>query len=242
MRYDAVFFDSGGTLFGFGAEEPGADPSPDPTHAEVTAGEAARATQALRWLGHDVDPEPVAALVAELRTAARSAGPAWTEEDLVEGLMRRLDLPTTREQVVWATGVVSGPRYASWLFPGVAENLQRLADAGLGMGLIANTGVPGWVMDRNFRGVDLLRFFPVRVYSGDEGVEKPDPEIFHLAAARAGVEGQRLAYMGDLVDKDVAGANAAGWASILFRSRSRTSDGRADHEIDAWAELPELLL
>jgi FMN phosphatase YigB (HAD superfamily) len=238
MKYDGAFFDSGGTLFGFTDGDGGGDPS----HGEVAAGAAERTTQALRWLGYEVEAAAVAEQLPALSRGWREVGPAWTEETMIEELFRRLQLAPRRDHVVWVTGVCSGPRFESWLFPGVAQTLERLQEAGLYIGLIANTGVPGWVMDRNFRGVGLLPFFHVRVYSGDEGVEKPDPEIFRRAAARAGLEGKRLIYMGDHVDKDVAGAEAAGWASVLFRSSESGSDGRADYEIDTWAELPGLLL
>ena len=168
-------------------------------------------------------------------------GPAYTEEDLVSALFERLQLEPRRDEVIYVTGVFSGPRFRSWLFPEVANTLQKLADTGIFIGLIANTSVPGWVMDRHFHGVDLLRFLSVRIYSGDEGVEKPDPAIFRLAEERSGLVGKRLIYMGDRVDKDMAGAEAAGWSSILFRSVTDSSEGRADYEIDSWIELPSLL-
>jgi FMN phosphatase YigB (HAD superfamily) len=97
-------------------------------------------------------------------------------------------------------------------------------------------------MDRNFRGVELLQYFAHRVYSGDEGVEKPDPQIFRIAEERSQMGGRRLIYMGDRVDKDIAGAQGAGWDSILFRSVLSTSDGQATFEIDHWSELTGLLL
>ena len=107
------------------------------------------------------------------------------------------------------TGVVSGPRFQSWLFPGAAETMQCLTRAGLHVGIIANTHVPSWAMDHNFRGVELPQYFADRVYSGDEGVEKPDPQIFRIAEGRAQMGGSRLVYIGDRVDKDIAGAQGA---------------------------------
>lgn len=236
MKYDGIFFDSGGTIFSFAAAR-----GDDPTSRDVAAQAPARAAAALRWLGHEVEDDAVAQHLRDLKTAPQTRRPDHTQEKLVEALFTRLELAPRADEIVYVTGVYSGPRYRSWLFPEVAEVLQRLRETGLFIGLIANTDVPGWVMDRNFRGVGLLPFFPLRVYSGDEGVQKPDPRIFALAATRAGLDGKRLVYMGDRVDKDIAGARAAGWDSILFRSSEQSSQGLADYEIDAWNQLEAVL-
>ena len=237
MAYDGIFFDSGGTIYGFDGSGSG-----DESHTEVWANMPQRAHAALGWLGISTTPEVIGDHLEQLHAEGRKSAPGYTEETLVHSLFERLGAPPRRDHVVYVTGVVSGPRFRSWLFPGVAETLQTLTQAGIYIGIIANTHVPGWVMDRNFRGVELLSFFGERVYSGDEGIEKPDPRIFELAAARSQMSGKRLIYMGDRVDKDVTGAQAAGWDSILFRSALSSSDGQATFEIDHWSELPELLL
>ena len=234
--YDGIFFDSGGTIFNSGPT----GSSRDPDMAQVAAEAPARLAAALTWLGHSVPTEAVSQQLDAAR-ARQPVGGAYTEEDRVRAVFQGLGLPLRDDEVVYATGVYSGPRYRSWMFPGVAEAMARLAGAGLPMGLIANTAVPGWIMDRNFRGIGILHHLPVRVYSGDEGVEKPDTEIFRRAEQRAGLGGRRLVYMGDLVANDVVGATGVGWTTILFRSGASTSDGAADFEIDAWAELPALL-
>ncbi len=236
MKYDGIFFDSGNTIYGFGHEG-----TEDPTSAEVSAGGPLRAATALRWLGHDVDDAQVAEYLSDAKSLYREVGASFTEQVQVMRLFERLGLEARQDEVVYVTGVFSGPRYSSWLYPGIAETMQLLTDQGFPMGLIANTSVPGWVMDRNFRGVGLLPFLSVRLYSGDEGVEKPNPEIFRRAEQYSGLSGKRLIYMGDKVDADMAGAENAGWDSILFRSVADTSDGRATFEIDAWSELPSIL-
>lgn len=233
--FDGIFFDSGGTIFSPGAIVANGDPD----MAQVASQAPARLAAALTWLGHAVaEAEVSQQLEAE---KARPKPAAYTEENRVRAVFEGLGLSARDDEVVYATGVYSGPRYASWVYPGVAAVMARLDKAGLAMGLIANTHVPGWVMDRHFRGIGLLHLLPVRVYSGDEGLAKPDPRIFRLARERAGLQGKRLAYMGDRVDKDVIGASSAGWASVLFRSAQTTSDGAADCEIDRWEDLPASL-
>ncbi|MBT4096744.1 MAG: HAD family hydrolase [Gemmatimonadetes bacterium] len=236
MKYDGIFFDSGGTIYGFSGEA-----SEDPSHSQVAARMAERAYAALSWLGIATTEQIVADHITELNQLARTSPPGYTEETLVRSVFERLGEEPRNDHIVYVTGVVSGPRFRSWLFPGVAETLSALSTAGIYMGIIANTHVPGWVMDRNFRGVEVGQHFQERIYSGDEAVEKPDPRIFRIAEDRAQMAGKRLIYMGDRVDKDVAGAEAAGWDSILFRSTESSSDGRATYEIDDWAELPAIL-
>jgi putative hydrolase of the HAD superfamily len=54
------------------------------------------------------------------------------------------------------------------------------------------------------------------VDSGLEGVEKPDPRIFAIAAERLAVEPARCAYVGDFHAIDVVGSRAAGMESVLM--------------------------
>ncbi len=237
MAYDGIFLDSGGTIYGFDGSD-----SDDESQGQVWAKMAPRAHAALEWLGISATLQDITQHIEQLHTEGRTAPPGYTEETLVHALFERLGAPPRRDHVVYVTGVLSGPRFRSWLFPGVAETLQQLTEAGLYVGIIANTHVPGWVMDRNFRGVELLQYFVDRVYSGDEGIEKPDPQIFQIAEQRSEMAGKRLIYMGDRVDKDITGAENAGWDSILFRSALSTSEGRATFEIDHWSQLPDLLL
>jgi putative hydrolase of the HAD superfamily len=132
----------------------------------------------------------------------------------------------------------AGPRYASWLFPGTQAALQDLHDYGYRMGIIANTAWPGFSMDRAFAGVGLLTFFNIRLYSGDLGLEKPDPAIFRLAERIGGLEGKRILYVGNDPEKDVAGPAAVGWATALRRSDPAAAAGTADLEFD---HIPELV-
>src|SRR5439155_821366 len=54
------------------------------------------------------------------------------------------------------------------------------------------------------------------VDSGEVGVEKPNPRIFELALARAGVAAAEAAYIGDFYSIDVKGATAAGLRAVLL--------------------------
>ena len=55
--------------------------------------------------------------------------------------------------------------------------------------------------------------------SGAVGVEKPDPRIFALGLAEAGVSAGEAVYIGDLYSVDVLGARRAGIEAILLDPR-----------------------
>jgi putative hydrolase of the HAD superfamily len=65
---------------------------------------------------------------------------------------------------------------------------------------------------------DLVDF---AVISGELGVAKPDPAIFREALARAGVEAGEAVFVGDSVEHDMAGARAAGIASVWVNRYGR---------------------
>jgi putative hydrolase of the HAD superfamily len=60
----------------------------------------------------------------------------------------------------------------------------------------------------------LSPFFSHVLVSGEVKVSKPDPAIFRLSEEALGLPPEALAYVGDRLDVDVAGAKAAGWTAI----------------------------
>jgi putative hydrolase of the HAD superfamily len=65
--------------------------------------------------------------------------------------------------------------------------------------------------------------FALVLFATDAGVTKPDPRIFQMACERLDCAPHQLAHVGDSLESDVAGAQAAGVLSIwLNRSGDRT--------------------
>jgi len=82
------------------------------------------------------------------------------------------------------------------------------------LGVVANQG-PGLPerLDRwGFGGL-----FDLVLGSGDCGVKKPSPEIFALAAERAGSPSASLMMAGDRLDNDIDPAKRAGWQTAWVR-------------------------
>jgi putative hydrolase of the HAD superfamily len=230
MRYAAVFFDAGETLV-----------HPHPTFPDLFA-------TILRREGHDVDADTIQDRIHVVYDRFRSAAETnelWT---------------TTREKSrrFWhdvytiflgdlgisdANGLVDTvyreftdiANYA--LFEDVPPVLERLRDEGLTLGVVSN--FEEW-LERLLERLGVRSFFEVRVISGVEGLEKPDPRIFELAMERAGVEARSCVYVGDNPEFDVDPALALGMFPVLIDRRDRFPEATVAR-IRSMAELPGVL-
>jgi HAD superfamily hydrolase (TIGR01549 family) len=231
MKYDYIFFDSGGTLYGHCSS---ADPSPE----QVAAGSVDRVYALLGVMGVNLNLGRVSeALVQQAKNCHQRLGEAYNYHQLIIAVLDELDLPLGAEAAACLADAYAGPRYASWLFPGTVDALRTLSEKGFRLGIIANTEWPGFSMDRAFAGVGLQPYLGTRVYSGDIGIEKPDPAIFHFAERLAGIEGKRILYVGNDIEADIKGAANVGWSTAFRRSGNSTTEGLADIEFDEISEL-----
>jgi HAD superfamily hydrolase (TIGR01549 family) len=65
----------------------------------------------------------------------------------------------------------------------------------------------------------LTALVDVVVVSGDEGISKPDPRIFHIALDRLGVTAPDAVMVGDSWAADITGASRAGIRAVWFNPR-----------------------
>jgi len=91
--------------------------------------------------------------------------------------------------------------------------LQTLRDHRKKLGVITN-GYSGQRQRRKLEALGLLTAFDAVLISAEEGVRKPDIEIFRRAVARCGVEPHEAAFVGDHPQADVEGARNAGLLPI----------------------------
>jgi FMN phosphatase YigB (HAD superfamily) len=226
MKYDHIFFDSGGTLYATGK---GLTPAP----SEVAAGRVKRVLAAFQGQGLAVPPESLAAALAHQEKACPARlGTSYTYFHLLVAVLADLGLAVGPEQAACLADAYAGPRYGSWLYPGTLGAVARLHQHGYRLGVIANTAWPGFCMDRAFAGVGLLPYFGLRLYSGDLGLAKPDPAIFHLAERYAGLTGarKRILYVGNDPEKDIRAATAVGWSTAQRLAADEPSPGLAGFE------------
>ena len=225
-----MFFDAGETIV-----------YPHPSFPDLLA-------QILRTEGHPVDPAAIrdkVHVVADIFTRAASEGELWStsperSRNFWDRVYRRL---LDELGVPFGDGLASAI-YGTFtdlanyrLFPDVLPTLDRLSRAGLRLGVVSN--FEGW-LERLLESLGVTRYFDVRVISGVEGVEKPDPRIFLLALDRMGVEAGEAVYVGDSVQFDVEPAAAVGMLGVLLDRRGRQPDHQGPR-ITTLDELPEVL-
>ena len=209
-----------------------------------------------RWLevlvAHDIDVTP------EQLTAAIEAGWHWFDQrwkanvqvstrqavaaamdhlpgavpgDVVDELARVIVLGSDPDEMTVA--------------PNIGDCLERLASAGMGIGIICDVGMtPSRTLRRYLDHHGLLSYFDHWSFSDEVGWYKPDPRIFaHASEGLGRPDPERTAHVGDLRRTDVAGARAAGWSSVRYRGLADdAAEGpEADHVVDDHAALPDLL-
>jgi putative hydrolase of the HAD superfamily len=230
VGFRAVFFDAGETLV-----------YPHPSFPELLA-------RVLREEGHPVDPATIREslhVVADRFARSARDGELWSVSpersrrfwaevyglllaavgvELRDGLRDRLYRTFTD---------LSNYR----LFPDVELTLRQLRAAGLTLGVVSN--FEEW-LERLLESLGVTPYFDVRVISGVEGVEKPDPAIFRLALDRAGVLPGEAVYVGDSPMFDTEPAASVGMFAVLIDRRGRYPD-HPGPRIASLEELPGII-
>lgn len=218
---ETVIFDAGLTLL-----------RAQPSFWEVFA-DGCRGAGVLLDAVADNDREPFAVLWRAHEQAWREAGEPSphigdgdAERRYWAGLYRRfldhLDIRCDRDAVADAV-------YKRFLAPGtfrpyaeVPGVLERLAGEGLRLAVLSNWGP--WLRDV-LAYESLLDRFETVVVSGEVGVAKPDPRIYHRALDELDLEpGPHVAYVGDDVGNDIAPSRALGLTAVLIDRAGRHGD------------------
>ena len=230
MRYRAVFFDVGETLV-----------HPAPSFPELF-------TQVLEREGHRVLPQDVLAasraVTARFSEASRD-GDLWTTSpersrafwrSVYASMLADLGLPSAnglRDALYRA--FTDRANYA--LFDDVLPVVQALASEGYALGLVSN--FEAW-LDELLAELGVREMFGVRIISGIEGLEKPDPRIYRLALERAGVDAAHAVYVGDNPEFDIDPPAALGMFPVLIDRRGRHAE-HVGARITDLADLAEVL-
>jgi putative hydrolase of the HAD superfamily len=99
-------------------------------------------------------------------------------------------------------------------FPDAAPALAALRSKGCRLGVVSNWDVS---LHEVLRSTGLAERVDVVLTSAQEGVAKPDPEIFVRALHRlGGVDPRAALHVGDELESDVRGALAAGLGAVLI--------------------------
>jgi putative hydrolase of the HAD superfamily len=126
---------------------------------------------------------------------------AGLPEALLEGFLAEIDAAHALENL-WRVEM-----------RGAARTLAALRGRGLHTAAVSNAdGRVESILQR----LGLRSHLSLIVDSHLEGVEKPDPEIFHRALSRLGVAASQAIYVGDIYSIDALGARAAGLVPVLL--------------------------
>lgn len=160
----------------------------------------------------------------------------WNE--LSREWLRRTGLPENRWQAISETAdeLTYGPESAWFgLFDDVVPCLDALDRMGVRLAVVSN-----WDLSLTpiLESLDLAHRFELIVASLAEGVEKPDPALFHIALARLDVAPEEVVHVGDNPIDDMQGAAAAGVRAILI---DRAASNPELPTIASLTLLPEVL-
>lgn len=127
--------------------------------------------------------------------------------------------------------------------PQTASALATLRNRGYRLAVISNTVAPPQGLDDHLSDHNLLDLLPIRIYSCQVGVPKPNPRIFHAALDKLKLQAADTVYVGDKPRIDVAGARRVGMQTILrYNGTSRPPKGpKADHQVQRIADLLDIL-
>ena len=124
-------------------------------------------------------------------------------------------------------------------FPGALETLAELRRRGHALGLLTNGGTA--LQRAKIERYDLARFFDSVRIEGEVGVGKPSPEAFAGALAALGGAGEPALMIGDDLEADIAGGQAAGLGTLWIDHRGAGPPQGAPSPQWAVRALAELL-
>jgi len=200
---EAILFDAGGTLvhidYAFVAEA-AAGFGVAVSERDLLRGEAAAR------LAIDASARAEGSVIGT--DASRVAG-------YFENLLRAAGLPEDAIAPVIRAVEAGHAESNLWRVPqeGAFETLRGLRARGVRTAVVSNG-------DGRVRALlaslGLGGYLEFVVDSFEEGVEKPDPEIFRRAVERLGAAAERTVYIGDIYSIDAVGARAAGLWPVLI--------------------------
>lgn len=98
---------------------------------------------------------------------------------------------------------------------GATDVLAWCSRAGLARAIVTNGSS---AMQRaKLEALALADLVDLAVVSGEEGIHKPETELFHRVAARLGAKPEECAFVGDNPQNDVDGARRAGMTAVWFQ-------------------------
>ena len=243
VRFEAVFFDFGNTLWHF----------PDPRSIERILDESVRRIDdAFSNSGFGLSVDLIRQVSEDLSKAVSVAEQAADDGDL-----RSPDYVEIARQVVasngkkldrqsaerfWTVWNVGGQFLGRRIHPDTYETLDWLRTGGYRLGAITNRALGGPAFIDELRTLRLYDYFETVSISADVGYRKPHPAIFEYTLAEMRVVPEQCMMVGDRPRADIEGAKALGMTAVWMRNSSKVFTGRVrpDYTIERPRQLIDL--
>ena len=138
------------------------------------------------------------------------------------------DLPTAYRRMLGAFAAAGQPH------PDVYDTLTALRQRGYLTGIITNGTANAQSLKIDHSG--LRPYVDLVVLAGEEGIQKPDPRLFRIAAARLGVLPTACLFVGDHPVNDLEGARDAGFMPV--RKEAELEPSHPIHRLPVAADIP----
>lgn len=120
-------------------------------------------------------------------------------------------------------------------FSNMEHVLQELKNRGILLGMITNGFTEFQLL--NIRALGIDKYMDIILVSEQEGLKKPEAEIFLRALERLGVSPEESVYVGDHPENDVVGARNVGMHAIWKKDAFWGNLYTDEHVIDNLQEL-----
>lgn len=124
-------------------------------------------------------------------------------------------------------------------FPNLIELLEHLQHQNLAMGLITNGFTA--LQYSNIKSLGIENYFSTILISEQEGIKKPDPQMFMRAVERLDVKLSESMYVGDHPVNDVQASRKVGMTAVWKRDPYWNAPVPADFIIDDLFELVPII-
>jgi putative hydrolase of the HAD superfamily len=121
-------------------------------------------------------------------------------------------------------------------FSGLHEMLKSLSSMSLALGLVTNGAIRS--QRPKIEALGISGYFGTILISEEQGVRKPNPEIYHRAMQKLGSTPANSIFIGDHPETDIEGAAKLGLKTIWKRNNCWPEPSRRDAVIDRLEEIP----
>lgn len=105
--------------------------------------------------------------------------------------------------------------------PGLIALLKALKQKGIKLGV--GSDMTAYIQYKKLEKLDVLQYMDFLVMSEEAGAEKPAPRFFDLCVKKAGCMPKECVFIGDNIEKDVAGAARYGLVGTYYNPAGKVS-------------------